>query len=255
MTISAQFRRVVVALLYIAAVESGKALSPEITSFLNDEENGVTEDGMLSNRPETSDFVRAVVADWQHTLQELPNIAPDTRRQSLLIVAGEFLPPKAYVVFVDTLCELRSKGLLTPEALQFVGWAGLEKRGFLAFNYHHSEVAAIVTKLEAQIMRDFPGEWGLYFAELKSGKMKEHIIERAEREGGSLPELYEGKSDGGVIVGSSGPDGESLTTRAIDGGTAHRSSNRSSWNMFVIVAICFLAIIGFVALLIRLKRS
>lgn len=245
--------------IVFASLNSANAVSPTITTYLNNESHLITEDGQLpaSNLPETLDFVRAVVADWRQTLQALPSIAPDTRRQTLLIVSGEFLPPKDYVAFIDDLCELRSRNKLTSESLRSILWAEMPKAGFLAFNFDQPEVSAVVAKLEALVTRDFPNDWRDFFAELKSGKMKEHVIDRRNREGGRLPESFatsESEPYQQLMGGSVKADMKLLAKSPIEAVTSLASTNRSRWSMIVAVILMLGAIVALVAIMLRIRR-
>jgi len=258
MTLFNSFRILVVVTICASVSNSVQAMPSLITKYLNDENHRITEDGMLpSKMPDSMDFAREVTANWKLILNELPTIAPDPRRQSLLVVASEFLPPKDYVAFVDALCELRSKNQLTPEGLRRVLWAEMPKAGFLAFNFDQPEVSATVAKLEALVNRDFPNEWHDFFKELKSGKMKEHVIERSNREGGRLPELFatsESEPYRQLMGGSVATDVKLLAKNPIESLTLLASNNRNRWSMMVAIMLVLGAGIGLFAIILRVKR-
>lgn len=248
----------VIVTICAAAPNSVHAVSSSIATYLNDESHRITEDGMLPSRmPDSLDFAREVTANWKQILNELPTIAPDPRRQSLLVVAAEFLPPKDYVAFVDALCGLRSQNKLTPEGLRRVLWAEMPKAGFLAFNFDQPEVSSVVAKLEALITRDFPNDWRDFFAELKSGKMKEHVIERRNREGGRLPESLastESEPYQQLMGGSVKADIKLLAKSPIEAVTSLASTNRSRWSMIVAIILMLGAAVGLIAIMLRVKR-
>lgn len=107
-----------VLLLFTAGVNA--ALPPNVPAFLMDEENSISAEGYLPDRPGISEFVRSFAANWREVLDEFPVIAPDYRRQLLIVVAAEFLPPPEYVEFLNTLCDLRADGKVDAKILRSV---------------------------------------------------------------------------------------------------------------------------------------
>jgi len=234
------------------------AVPPIISAYLEEENHRVTEDGMLPyEMPGSMDFVREVTANWKQILNELPNIAPDPRRQSLLIVAAEFLPPKDYVAFVDGLCALRSRGQLTPDGLLCVLWAKMLKDDFLAYNYDQPEVSMVVAKLEVLVDKDYPNEGNNFFAKLKSGEMKARLIERRAREGEKLPEPvvnYDETPYRQLMGGSINADVKLLAQHPMAALTSIASTNRNRWSMGVAVILMLGAVAGVVVLILRFRR-
>lgn len=227
------------------------AIPPELESFLDGENNSVTEDGFLPSRmPASMDFARSVVMNWQEVLNSMESLAPDLRRQALVVVSAEFLPPKDYVQFVSRISDLKASNQISVEALHFVLWARMAKDGFLAFNYDQPDVAAAISKLESAVMTNAPNDWRDFFADLKSGKMKQRVIERRNREGDKLPEsmsVTESEQYRRLIGGSVKQDVKLAATRPVEAVTSLVSVNRDKWSMVVaitLIIVC-LCLIGF----------
>jgi hypothetical protein len=123
-------------------------------------------------------------------LANFDQIAPEPRQQCLIVASAEPLPPKEYVAFVNDLCDLKSEGKASSQAIWTVLWAGMNKSGFLAYNYDRPAVASIINKLEVIELKENPKQWTEYFKDLKSGQMKIHTVERKQRDGDSMPEIY-----------------------------------------------------------------
>lgn len=234
------------------------ALPPNIETYLRDEQHSVTEDNFLPSRlPGDLDFVRSVTANWREVLQAAPTLAPDGRQQSLLVVAGEFLPPKEYLNFIGVLCDLRSQNRLAPESLRFILWASMAKSGFLAYNFDHPDVIAAVARLKKQIDLDYPNDWKDFFDDLKSGKMKARLIERRTRDGDKMPEnveTYDETTYHQLQGGSVKADAKLLVQRPIEAVTSLASTNRTRWSMIVALVAVIGAAIGLIVLLLKIKR-
>jgi hypothetical protein len=217
------------------------ALPPELTSFLSSETNSVTEDGFLPSRmPASMDFARAVVANWQEVLNSIETLAPDLRRQALIVVAAEFLPPKDYVQFVNRVSDLKPAGQVTVEALHFVLWARMAKDGFLAFNHDQSNVANAISKLERNVMANAPNDWRDFFSDLKSGKMKLRVVAKRTREGDKLPEsmsVVESEPYRRLMGGSVKQDVKLVATQPVEAVTSLASVNRERWSMIVAISL------------------
>ncbi len=223
------------------SISLAHAIPHELKSFLDDEINAVTEDGFLPSRmPASSDFARSVVMNWPEVLNSVESLAPDLRRQALVVVAAEFLPPKDYVQFVNRISDLKTSSRISIEALHFVLWARMTKDGFLAFNYDQPDVAAAISKLERHVMANAPNDWRDYFADIKSGKMKQRLIEKRNREGDKLPEsmsVVESEPYRRLTGGSVKQDLKLATTRPVEAVTSLASVNRQKWSMVVAISI------------------
>lgn len=217
------------------------AIPPELKSFLENEKNSVTEDGFLPSRmPASMDFARSVVMNWREVLNSTETLVPDLRRQALFVVAAEFLPPKEYVQLVDQIGDLKASDHISIEALHFVLWARMAKNGFLAFNYDHPDVASAISKLEKHVMMNEPNDWRDFFSDLKSGKMKQHLIEKRNREGDKLPELMsviESEPYRRLVGGSIKQDVKLATTQPVEAVASLVSVNRQRWSMIVAISL------------------
>jgi hypothetical protein len=166
----------------------------EIEAFLHDPNNVVSEDGHLPLSPGVGlEFVRYTLRHWQAILPKIGEIAPDSRRQALLIVAAEFLPPREYVEFVSKVCDLSLQGRIDPQAINYIFWARLAKSGFLIYNYDKPEVDLILQKLQ-RIATKNPSIIDAdtnYFQDLKSGRLKESTVQYRTLQGGDTPESFD----------------------------------------------------------------
>ena len=233
------------------------ALSPNVVPFLADEENTVTEEGFLPNKISSKEFIRAVTANWREVLENMPVIASDERQQSLIIVAAEFLPPPEYVKFLNVLCELRAQGKLDPRSLYSVWLARMVKSGFLDYNYDQPEVREVIIRLENQMTKDFPNELDDSFASCKSGEAKSHLIAWRVHEGEPTPELFVGYDKSPYLRmtgGSVKQDIKLLATHPIEAVSSLASNNRTRWSMIVAAILMVGATVGFIAILLRIKR-
>lgn len=234
------------------------ALPPNIEIYLQDQKHAVTEDRFLPLMfPNTTDFIRSVTANWRAVLDSTPQIAPECWQQAVIVVAGEFLPPPEYLAFVNTLCELREHGRLAPDTLSSVLWASMVKSGFLAYNYDHPNVIPIIARLETQMLKDHPEGWKEFFDDLKSGKIKGHVIEQRKRNGDPMPESIS-KFDKTPYLqlsgGSVGADIKLIGQRPLEAVTSLASTNRSRWSMLVAFGAVFGTIIGIFMLFLRWRR-
>src|SRR5207302_6838112 len=87
------------------------AIPPTVSDYLSNENNTVTEDGLLPTHqmgPDSqaaSEFIKYVINHWKQILASIDQIAPDARRQCLIVVAAESLPPSDYLQFVNAVCD------------------------------------------------------------------------------------------------------------------------------------------------------
>lgn len=232
-------------------------LPPNVAPFLINEENSISEEGYLPNKAASPEFVRSITSNWREVLENVPLIAPDSRTQSLIIVAAEFLPPPEYVKFLNVLCDLRAQNKLNRESLYSVWLARMVKSGFLSYNYDQPEVMSILVRLEDQMTKDFPNELVESFASCKSGEAKSHLIAWRTHEKEPTPELFVGYDKSPYLRmtgGSVKQDIELLATRPIEAVSSLASNNRTRWSMIVAVILIVGATVGFIAIIFRVKR-
>ena len=169
-----------------------KAMPTDIKSFLDDKTNSLNEDGFLPETPpQMLSFARYVVGNWQQLLTTIGTDAPDVRRQNLIVVAAEFLPPHDYVSFVSGICDLNASGKIKLGTFKTILNAKMFKNGFLAFNYDKPEVAAVITKLETILQAGEPGKWTDCFSGIKSGTAKQAVVAERTRDNEPLPEAID----------------------------------------------------------------
>lgn len=169
-----------------------KALPPEVAGFLADTKHDLTEDGFLPEKPvEVLAFARYVAGNWQSVLTAFDQLAPDTRRQKLVVVAAEFLPPLDYVAFIGGIADLKASGKVTLETIKMIATAKTFKDGFLAFNYDKPAVAAVINKLEAILEASEPGQWTDYFGNIKAGTTLQSVVAERSRDGEPMPEALD----------------------------------------------------------------
>ncbi len=188
--------RLFLIILLLGNVQSVSAASieipPKITAYLRNENNAVTEDGLLPfSNPETAAFADYVLSNWRGILSNFDEIAPNAREQCLIVASTEPLPATDYVQFVDGLCDLRLAEKTTPQAVWTVLWAGMNKKGFLAYNYDRPEVSAAIDKLQVIMLKENPSQWAEFFKEMKSGQLKQNAIQEMKRNGDEMPETYD----------------------------------------------------------------
>ncbi len=243
--------------MLLLTVGLNAALPPNVAPFLMNEENSISEEGYLPNKVASPEFVRSITANWREVLENVPVIAPDSRTQSLIIVAAEFLPPPEYVKFLNVLCDLRAQGKLDRESLYSVWLARMVKSGFLSYNYDQPEVMSILVRLENQMTKDFPNELVESFASCKSGEAKSHLIAWRTHEKEPTPELFVGYDKSPYLRmtgGSVKQDIKLLATRPIEAVSSLASNNRTRWSMIVAVILMVGATVGFIAIILRFKR-
>ncbi len=246
-----------IAINFLIIPELALAKIPDVvTDYLRNERHRVSEDGVIHSQqsPGTLDFVRGVVQNWREIVDDLPSVAGDGRKQSLIIVAGEYLPPQEYVDFVDSLCERREQGKLVPEALCAVLWADMAKGDFLSYNYDNPRVGAVIDKIEDIVTRDFPNEWNEYFTALKSGKLKVEAINRRKADNRAMPESYAENNLENyqkLVGGSITKDIKLIATKPAEAVASLASKNRSKWSMY---AALLLIVGGIVVLRIIFNR-
>ena len=169
------------------------AITPpqEVERFLEDKNNTLSEDGLLPETPpQVLDFARFVVGNWTQVGASFLTLAPDARRQQLIVTAAEFLPPQSYVTFIGKICDLNASGKVTLDTIKTIATAKMFKNGFLAYNYNQTAVAAAITKLEGILAAAEPGKWTGFFADMKSGTAKQAVVTERTKDGEPMPELY-----------------------------------------------------------------
>jgi hypothetical protein len=117
----------------------GITMTPEITAYLAS--GSVTELGTLAGTPtQVNAFIEFVRRNWSAILNDLDAVAPDEKRQLLIISAAESLSPTDYMTFLSALLDkFQSNKVKKAVAIAALS-PGAKKYGFLAFNYKHTSV-------------------------------------------------------------------------------------------------------------------
>lgn len=180
---------IMLSLLFIGlAVESKTMSSEEVKAFLADEKKHLSEDGAPPFYTlQDIAFHCYVAEDWRRTLALLENDAPDRRRQELIIIASEHLPPRDYVKFLNGVCDLMESGRLMTGG-DFFCYRDCHRSDFFAYYHEQPEVASLIERLELVCKTQGQERWEVYFSEIKSGAGKKKIIEDLSREGRPIPD-------------------------------------------------------------------
>jgi hypothetical protein len=117
-------------------------LTPEITAYLSS--GSVTEFGTLTGTSsQVTVFTDFVKGNWNAILNDLDTVAPDEKRQQLIINAAESLPPSDYMDFMSLLLDKYQENKVKKTAAIAALSPGASKYGFFAFNYQHTQVRAL----------------------------------------------------------------------------------------------------------------
>ena len=179
-------------LFFLGFVVGAQTMSLEdAKAFLADKEKRVDEGGAPPYQTSWDlAFHRFVAEDWKRALALLEKDAPDLRRQSLILVAAQYLQPKDYVHFLNGTCALMESGKLKIEGWAFC-YRDRYKRGFLEYNYDQPEVAAVIDRMMTIYQAQEPeGPWEKYFSDIKSGESKKRVERVQTFDGWLLPETY-----------------------------------------------------------------
>jgi hypothetical protein len=182
---------------FVATTQRLNATLPaDVKTFLDDPANSVTEDGLLPETPQALAAARYFVTNWREMPSQIVQIAPDTRRQRLILVSAEFLPPRDYLAFVSEVLALGDSSKIATTSVAGIASAGMFKDGFLAFNYDKPEVASVIQRLESILVADDRSRWTDFFAAIKNGQNKQRIVAQRTRDDDPLPESIDaGPSD------------------------------------------------------------
>lgn len=123
----------------------GITMTPEITAYLAS--GTVTEFGTLTGTPtQVSGFIDFVKNNWSAILNDLDAVAPDEKKQRLIIIAAESLSPTDYMTFMSTLLDKFQANKVKKAVAIAALSPGAKKYGFLALNYKHTSVQALCNR-------------------------------------------------------------------------------------------------------------
>jgi hypothetical protein len=129
-------------LLLIAGKVNALEMSPQITAYL--QEATLSETGYPSGTPEqVTDFTNFVKTNWSAILTEIDTVAPDERRQKLVMAAAEWCSGVNYVSFLSGLLDKYQANKVKKSVAIDAMSPGLKKIGFLSYDYQHPTVAAL----------------------------------------------------------------------------------------------------------------
>lgn len=109
----------------------------------------VGERGFPSGTQEQISALASYIADnTDEVMGQFAEIAPDARRQNLLIAVSEFMTPESYLQFLNELLDKFQAGdvLMNAGVIERALDAGTKKMGFLAFNFQHQAVVDLCQK-------------------------------------------------------------------------------------------------------------
>lgn len=123
-------------------------MSPAIQAYL--QKASVTESGYPSGtQQERTEFTSWLTANWSAVLAEIDTVAPDERRQTVIIAGAEFLSGANYVSFLSGLLDKYEAGKVKKAALIGAMSPGGKKYGFLEFNYQHPSVRTLCERAKS----------------------------------------------------------------------------------------------------------
>lgn len=162
------------------------SLAPEITAYLSS--GSVTEFGTLAGTSaQVAGFTDFVKGNWSEILNDLDTVAPDERRQQLLISAAESLPPSDYMDFLSLLLDKHQENKVKKAVAVAALSPGARKYGFLAFNDQHAQVRALCERAKT-IFADVADLQDL-MNETLSGEQRKQIGAALASESRAQPEI------------------------------------------------------------------
>lgn len=142
----------VLTLLMIGATQAIE-MSPSIQTYL--ETATVTEFGYPSGtEQQRTEFTNWLTANWSAVLAEIDTVAPDERRQRVIVAGAEFLSGTNYVSFLSGLLDKYEVGKVKKAVAIDALSPGGKKYGFLAFNYQHPTVQTLCNRAKTLFPSD-----------------------------------------------------------------------------------------------------
>lgn len=137
----------IIGLLFLASKSDAITMDLEISTYI--QEASVTEFGTLTGTSEqVTAFLGFMETNWNIVLNEIDVVAPDERRQLLLITAAESLDPSDYLAFLSTLLDKYQAGKVQKNVALAAMSPGAKKYCFFAFNYQHPSVQALCERVK-----------------------------------------------------------------------------------------------------------
>ncbi|GAA5150167.1 hypothetical protein GCM10023213_48780 [Prosthecobacter algae] len=161
-------------------------MAPEITAYLSS--GSVTEFGTLTGTSaQVTGFTDFVKGNWNAILNDLDTVAPDERRQRLLICAAESLSPSDYMDFLALLLDKHQENKVKKAVAIAALSPAARKYGFLAFNDQHPQVRALCERAKT-IFADVADLQDL-MNETLSGEQRKQIGAALASENRAQPEI------------------------------------------------------------------
>ena len=166
-----------------------------ITDYLAEPKNIALESGFLpAETTEAASFIIGTVGHWEEIVGDLKTYAPDARRQTLVAIAAESLPPSDYLRFINKVCSKADKadGNVTNQFLHAILSAAMVKRGFLGYRYQDTKVASSLNNLKNSLHARKIDKWDQFFTSVFDGSVKAAITAEHVRDDIDLPEEVDG---------------------------------------------------------------
>lgn len=115
----------------------------------------VTEFGFPSGpEQQRTEFTTWLTTNWSAVLADIETVAPDERRQRVIVAGAEFLSGANYLACLAGLLDKYELGKVKKAAAITALSAGGRKIGFLAFNYQHPTVQALCNRAKTLFSGD-----------------------------------------------------------------------------------------------------
>lgn len=141
---------VIIFCFYFGLTHMSKAITlpPPISDYLQSQ--SISEDGVLPKlATDGKVFVEYIVANKDAIMTDFIQVAPDSRRQLVVLTALEFSPPQSYVAVLNQILDLRQSGALNSGAVGFAFRARMVKFGFISHNYQHPQIQSLIQRAQA----------------------------------------------------------------------------------------------------------
>jgi hypothetical protein len=136
-------------------VETVEAIEvpPNIQTYL--QTATVTEFGFPSGtEQQRTEFTTWLTANWSAVLSDIETVAPDERKQKVIVAGAESLPGTNYVSFLSGFLDKYEAGKVKKVVGIEAMSPGGKKYGFLAFNYKHPTVKTLCNRAKALFPSD-----------------------------------------------------------------------------------------------------
>lgn len=161
-------------------------MPPNIQTYL--QKATVTEVGFPSGtEQQRTEFTTWLTANWSAVLSDIETVAPDERRQKVVVAGAEFLSSTDYVSFLSGWLDKYQAGKVTKAAAIGAILADGKKSGFLAFNYQHQTVINLCNQVKSIFTNEAAVQGSMN--EVLSGAQKRQAALAAFNEGRPEPEI------------------------------------------------------------------